>query len=121
MSDKAPPQELDATGRSLYKTLRKHMRDDQRWHESDHHRLTETCLHEMYSRHARDDLRDERGRIVLTAEGYKGQPTQHPSYKTFQSESKAYADGLEALGFSPAARARLGIELKAKGGGKFAR
>lgn len=120
MADKAPPQELDATGKALYKTLRKHMKDDGRWHESDHYRLTTTCRHEQLARGALDDMRDGRGRIVLTSEGHKGQPVQHPSYKTFQSESKAYTDGLEALGFSPAARARLGIELKSQGGSKFA-
>lgn len=120
MADKAPPKELDATGKHLYKTLRTYLRGQSTWQESDHYLLAEACRHEMLARFAKDDMTED-GRIVLTAEGYKGQPTQHPSYKTFQSESKAFLECLRELGLTPAQRSRLGIEVGSGGPSKFAR
>jgi P27 family predicted phage terminase small subunit len=118
MADKAPPQELDATGKKLYRDLRTYLRGQGTWEDSDHFILAETCLHHQFARLARADMM-EGGKVNLTALGHRDQPVQHPSYKTYQSESKAFMDGLRELGLTPAQRKRLAIEVPQGGGGKF--
>lgn len=115
-----PPADLDTTSKALYRKLRDFLKASDSWEDSDKYVLGATCRHEMLMRVALAGLpKDKRGVPILTDVGYKGQPTQHPNYKTFQAEAKAFVEGLKELGLTPRARAQLGIESKPQGGGKF--
>lgn len=55
----------------------------------------------------------------MTSEGDRKQLTVHPLVRVAEAAEKSYVEGLKELGFSPRARATMGIEVGVKGGGKF--
>lgn len=117
MSDRLPgvPGDLDSTGKALYRKLRDAMRREDRWVVTDHELLAEACRTGQELRRVRASLWAERG---WTSAGDRGQLTVHPLARVVDQKSRAFVDCLDRLGFTPAARARLGIEVK-PAGGKF--
>jgi P27 family predicted phage terminase small subunit len=110
------PGDLDAIGKKLYRDLRAYMRDAARWEDSDHHLLAQTCRYDMRARAARDALRKAGD---MTSEGDRKQLTVHPLVRVAEAAEKAFVEGLKELGFTPRARAALGLESKPPGESKF--
>lgn len=116
------PGDLDSTGKALYRNLRKAMQDrpdgPTQWEHPDHHLLSQACRYEMRARRARDGF-SALDRDALTTVGDRKQLTVHPVVKIAEQAERAFVDCLKELGFTPAARARLGLEKAKAGGSKF--
>jgi P27 family predicted phage terminase small subunit len=114
------PGDLDSTGKALYRNLRTAMRErppgPTQWQDSDHHLLAQACRHDMKARRIRPVVEKVED---MTSEGDRKQLTVHPLVRVLAAERKAFTEGLERLGFSPRARAAMGIEAKAQGESKF--
>ena len=106
-----PPSDLTTWGKALYRRLRKALETEHRWADTDREILGQTCRYADRARTARAGMVDEGGQPTLTSIGYKGQLVQHPNLKTAESAERAFIDGLKELGFTPAARVRLEIEV----------
>lgn len=115
------PGDLDATGQHLYRTLRSAMREradgPARWENSDHHLLSRACRCDMRARRARDGFRESPDAMVTL--GDRRQLTVHPLVKIAEQSEKAFVDCLKELGFTPRARAQLGLEKRSAGESKF--
>lgn len=115
------PGDLDATGKALYRYLRKAMRErpegPTRWQDPDHHLLSQACRYDMRARRARDGFAGASGEMVTL--GDRRQLTVHPFVKIAEQSERLFVDVLKELGFSPRARAQLGIEARSAGVSKF--
>lgn len=116
------PGDLDATGKALYRTLRRAAQDrpdgPTQWVDSDHHLLAQACRYEMRARKSRDWFT---GKAVgeMTTLGDRKQETIHPLVKITEQSERAFLDCLKELGFTPRARAQLGLEKRVEGKSKF--
>jgi P27 family predicted phage terminase small subunit len=115
------PGDLDAQAKRLYYRLRKYLQDDfKTWHDGDREMLAQTCRYAQRARMAREATYDaDTGAVVFTSKGYKGQEVPSPAMTTAAAAEKSFVDGLKELGFTPAARKRMELEVKKPGGGKF--
>lgn len=115
------PGDLDATGAHLYRTLRTAMRDrpagPTRWENSDHHLLSQACRLDQRARRAREGFKSNA--VEMTTTGDRGQLTVHPLVKIAEGSERQFVDCLKELGFTPRARAQLGLERKKDGPSKF--
>lgn len=115
------PGDLDATGQALYRFLRQAMKDrpdgPTHWEDPDHHLLSQACRYHMRARTARDGF--ARDTDAMTTYGDRGQLTVHPLVKIAETAERAFVDCLKELGFTPRARAQLGLERKKAGESKF--
>lgn len=112
---------LDQGGVALYYKLKAAMLDREgptAWEDSDHHLLAQTCRYDMRARSARDWFRDQDAG-EMTTEGDRKQLTVHPLVKIAETAERAFVDCLKELGFTPRARAQLGLEKKVVGASKF--
>jgi P27 family predicted phage terminase small subunit len=116
------PGDLDATAKTLYRFLRRHMRErpdgPTQWQDPDHQLLSQACRYEMRARRARDGF-SALDSDALTTVGDRKQLTVHPVVKIAEQAERAFVDCLKELGFTPTARARLGLEKAKAGPSKF--
>ncbi len=87
------------------------------WEGSDHHLLSQTCRYDMRARKARDGFRDRSDDMITL--GDRKQMTVHPLVKIAEQAERAFVDCLKELGFTPRARAQLGLEQKKSARSKF--
>ena len=106
-----PPSDLTTWGKALYRRLRKALETEHRWADTDREILGQTCRYADRARTARDLMVDEDGKPALTVLGTKGHIIQHPNLRTAETAERAFVDGLRELGFTPAARKRMEIEV----------
>lgn len=115
------PGDLDATGKKLYRDLRGAMQDrpdgPTQWTDPDHHLLSQACRYDMRARRARDGFRNSVD--DMTTLGDRRQLTLHPLVKIAEQSERAFVDCLKELGFTPRARAQLGLEKRVEGESKF--
>jgi P27 family predicted phage terminase small subunit len=115
------PGDLDATGKALYRNLRAAMKDrpdgPTQWQDPDHHLLSQACRYDMRARRAREAFRNAADDMVTL--GDRRQRTVDPLVKIAETAERAFVDVLKELGFSPRARAQLGIERRTEGASKF--
>lgn len=112
---------LDQAGVVLYRRLKAALKNRQgptAWEESDHHLLAQTCRYEMRARKARDGFR-ALDADALTTVGDRRQLTVHPLVKIAETAERAFVDCLKELGFTPRARAQLGLEKRSEAASKF--
>lgn len=112
---------LDQAGVALYHKLKAAMQERQgpaAWEDSDHHLLAQTCRYDMRARKARDGFA-ALDKDALTTYGDRGQLTVHPLVKIAEQSERLFVDCLKELGFTPKARAQLGLEKPKAGGSKF--
>lgn len=117
----AVPGDLDATGQNLYRKLRQAMRDrpdgPTRWEDPDHHLLAQACRYDHRARRAREAFsRTAEDMVTL---GDRRQRTVDPLVKIAETAERAFVDCLKELGFTPRARAQLGLEQRKAGESKF--
>lgn len=113
------PGDLDSTGKALYRKLKAAMQEREgavAWNDTDHYLLSEACRTEQELRTVRRQLAGEGS---WTTEGDRKQLTVHPLARALDTLRRAWLEALKELGFSPRARAQLGIEGKRPAGGKF--
>ncbi len=115
------PGDLDSTGKALYRNLRAAMRErpdgPTQWEDSDHHLLSQACRLDQRARRARDGFKSNA--VEMTTTGDRGQLTVHPLVKIAEGSERQFIDCLKELGFTPRARAQLGLERKKAGESKF--
>lgn len=116
------PGDLDSTGKKLYRDLRQAMRErpsgPTQWQDPDHHLLSQACRYDMRARKARDGFGTFSG-DSLTTVGDRRQLTVHPLVKIAETAERAFVDCLKELGFTPRARAAMGLEPAKTGASKF--
>lgn len=116
------PGDLDATAQALYRNLRKAMQErpdgPTQWQDPDHHLLSQACRYEMRARRAREGF-SALDSDALTTVGDRRQLTVHPVVKIAEQAERAFVDCLKELGFTPRARAQLGLEKAKAGVSKF--
>lgn len=116
------PGDLDATGKALYRNLRAAMqkRPDgpTQWEDPDHHLLAQACRYDKRARDARDYFKGQQAGEMTTL-GDRRQLTVHPLVKIAETAEKAFVDCLKELGFTPRARAQLGLEKRSETASKF--
>jgi P27 family predicted phage terminase small subunit len=115
------PGDLDSTGKKLYRDLRSAMMDrpdgPTQWTDPDHHLLAQACRYDQRARRAREAFRaDPDGMVTL---GDRRQLTVHPYVKIAEQSERLFVDCLRELGFTPKARAAMGLEKRAAGESKF--
>lgn len=115
------PGDLDATGKHLYRNLRRAMQErpdgPTQWQDSDHHLLAQACRYDHRARRARDAFKNLAEDMVTL--GDRRQRTVDPLVKIAEAAERAFLDCLKELGFTPRARAQLGLEKKSAGESKF--
>lgn len=115
------PGDLDSTGKALYRTLRKAMQDradgPTKWEDADHHLLSQACRLDQRARRAREGFKSNA--VEMTTTGDRGQLTVHPLVKIAEGSERQFIDCLKELGFTPKARAALGLEKRSDAPSKF--
>ncbi len=115
------PGDLDATGKALYRNLRAAMKDrpdgPTQWTDPDHHLLSQACRYDHRARRAREAFRNRAEDMVTL--GDRRQRTVDPLVKIAEQAERAFVDCLKELGFTPRARAQLGLEKRSEGASKF--
>ena len=115
------PGDLDSTGQTLYRTLRGAMRErpagPTQWEDSDHHLVALACRLDQRARKARDYFKDSPDAMVTL--GDRKQLTVHPLVKIAETAETRFIDCLKELGFTPKARAALGLEKRSEAVSKF--
>lgn len=121
MASPGVPGDLDSTGKALYRNLRQAMRDrpdgPTQWQDVDHHLLAQACRYDQRARRARDGFKTNSDEMVTL--GDRRQKTVHPLVKIAEQAERAFVDCLKELGFTPRARAQMGLEARREQASKF--
>jgi len=113
------PGDLDATGKDLWRKVKKHIQDRGDWKPVYAHLLSLLARADLRARKARADLVDEQGRQCLTTLGSQGQLVQHPSVKTAREAERDVLEYMRALRLTPQEVAKAGGEAPKPPVGKF--
>lgn len=111
---------LDQAGVALYHKLKVAMKDREgptAWEDSDHHLLAQACRYDERARRAREGFKTTVDDMITL--GDRRQETVHPLVKIAETSERAFIDCLKELGFTPRARAQLGLEKRSEGASKF--